>query len=118
MTAPKTVQFFGYYLYVVAATLVFAPNMMLNVLQVPETNEAWIRVVGILVACLAVYYHRMGAAGSEEFAVTSTYVRLFVLVAFAALWAAGIGPWQLIIFGAVDALAAMWTMSCLKKGRS
>jgi hypothetical protein len=116
MTAPKTVQYFGYYLYIVAATLVFAPNFMLNTLQVPETTEAWIRVVGILVACLAVYYHRMGAAGSEEFAVTSTYVRIFVLVAFAALWAAGIGPWQLIIFGVVDTLAAVWTMSCLKKG--
>jgi hypothetical protein len=32
------------------------------------------------------------------------------------LWAAGIGPWQLIIFGVIDALAAVWTMSCLKKG--
>ena len=117
MTAPKTVQYFGYCLYVVAEVLVFAPNTMLNILQVKETHEPWIRVVGILVACLAVYYHRMGAAGSEEFAVTSTYVRLFVLVAFAALWAAGIGPWQLIIFGVVDALAAVWTMSCLKQVR-
>jgi hypothetical protein len=57
----------------------------------------------------------MGAAGSEEFAVTSSYVRIFVLVAFIALWAAGIGPWQLIIFGVVDALAALWTMSALKR---
>ena len=116
MTAPKTVQYFGYYLYVVAATLVFAPNLLLNSLQVPETHEHWIRVVGILVACLAVYYHRMGQAGSEEFAVTTVYVRIFVLVSFVALWAAGIGPWQLIIFGVVDALAALWTMSRLKKG--
>ncbi len=116
MTAPKTVQYFGYYLYIVAATLVFVPNILLSTLQVPETNEAWIRVVGILTACLAVYYHRMGQAGSEEFAVTSVYVRIFVLVSFIALWGTGIGPWQLIIFGVVDAVAAMWTMSKLKRG--
>lgn len=116
MTAPKTVQYFGYYLYIVAATLVFVPNLLLSTLQVPETNEAWIRVVGILVACLAVYYHRMGQAGSEEFAVTSVYVRIFVLVSFIALWGAGIGPWQLIIFGVVDAVAALWTMSKLRRG--
>ena len=115
MTAPKTVQYFGYYLYIVAATLVFAPNLLLNTLQVAETQEAWIRVVGILVACLAVYYHRMGASGSEEFAVTSVYVRIFVLVSFIALWAAGIGAFQLIGFGVVDVLAAFWTMSKLKK---
>jgi hypothetical protein len=113
MTAPKTVQYFGYYLYIVAATLVFVPN----ILQVPETNEVWIRVLGILVGGLAMYYHRMGQAGSEEFAVTSVYVRIiFVLVSFIALWGAGIGPWQLIIFGVIDALAALWTLSRLRKG--
>ena len=116
MTAPKTVQYFGYYLYIVAATLVFVPNILLSTLQVPETNEGWIRVVGILTACLAVYYHRMGQAGSEEFAVTSVYVRIFVLVSFVAVWGAGIGPWQLIIFGVIDAVAALWTMSNLKRG--
>jgi hypothetical protein len=116
MTAPKTVQYFGYYLYIVAATIVFVPNLLANILLIPETNEPWIRVVGILVACLAVYYHRMGQAGSEEFAVTSVYVRIFVLVSFIALWGVGIGPWQLIIFGVVDAVAALWTMSKLKRG--
>ena len=99
-----------------AATLLFAPNLLLNTLQVPETNDVWIRVAGILVACLAVYYHQMGADGSETFARTSVYVRIFVLVAFVGLWLAAIGPWQLIVFGVVDALAALWTMSEWKKG--
>ena len=115
MTAPKTVQYFGYYLYVVALTLIFVPNLLLNTLQVPETHEVWIHVVGILVACLAVYYHRMGADGSEAFARTSVYVRFFVLASFIALWLTGIGPWQLIIFGVIDALAALWTFGKLKK---
>ena len=115
MTASKTVQYFGYYLYLVAITLILAPNLLLTTMQIAETQEAWIRVTGILVACLAVYYHRMGAAGSEEFALTTVYVRIFVLVAFVALWLAHIGPVQLIAFGIVDVIAAFWTMSKLKR---
>ena len=40
MSAPKTVQYFGYYLYIVAATLIFVPNLLLGMLQVPETTAA------------------------------------------------------------------------------
>lgn len=50
MTAPKTVQYFGYYLYIVASTLVFVPNLLANILQIPETNEPWIRVVDAVAA--------------------------------------------------------------------
>lgn len=115
MTAPKTVQYFGYYLVLVSATLIFAPNMLLSMLQIEETREPWIRIVGILVACLSVYYIRMGKSGNDDFAETSVYVRLSVLVSFVILAVMAIAPWQLVGFGVVDALAALWTRSKLAK---
>jgi hypothetical protein len=115
MNAPKTIVYFSFYLFLVAALLLFAPNLLFGVLGIPETNEPWIRVVGILVVCLAVYYHVMGKAGSELFAKTSVFVRVGVLLGFIVLWLAGIAPVQLVPFGIVDALAALWTWSALSK---
>jgi hypothetical protein len=114
MTAAKTVQYFSYYLFVLAAVLIFAPNIMLSVFQIPETNEVWIRVVGVLVACIAVYYYAMSALNSIPFLRLTVWVRLWVFAAFSGLWIAGFGPVQLILFGVVDALAALWTWNYLK----
>jgi len=114
MTAAKTVKFFSYYLFVLAAILIFIPNMMLSVFQIPETSEVWIRVVGVLVLGIAVYYYSMSALDSISFLRLTVWVRLWVFAAFLGLWVAGIGPVQLILFGAVDALAALWTFKFLK----
>jgi hypothetical protein len=114
MTAAKTVQYFSYYLFALAAVLLFAPNMMLSVFQIPETNEVWIRVVGVLVVCIAVYYYAMSALNSIPFLRLTVWVRLWVFAAFLGLWVTGFGPVQLILFGAVDALAAFWTWNYLK----
>jgi uncharacterized membrane protein YGL010W len=114
MTAATTVKYFSFYLFVLAATLLFAPNMLLSVFQIQETNEVWIRVVGVLVVCIAVYYYSMSALDSAPFLRLTVWVRLWVFAAFLGLWVAGIGPVQLILFGAVDALAALWTLNFLK----
>ncbi len=115
MTASNTVKYFSYYLFVLAAVLMFVPNMMLSVFQIAETNEVWIRVVGVLVACIAVYYHEMSKLNSLPFLRLTVGVRIFVFAAFTGLWLAGVGPVQLILFGVVDALAAFWTWNNLRQ---
>ena len=44
--ASKSIYYFGLYLYVVGLTLIFVPNLLLSTLQMPETQEVWIRIVG------------------------------------------------------------------------
>ncbi|HLO79779.1 MAG TPA: hypothetical protein VK166_02405 [Chitinophagaceae bacterium] len=114
MTAANTVKYFSYYLFLLALTLIFVPNVLLSVFQMPETSEVWIRVVGVLVACIAVYYHEMAKLNAVPFLKLTVWVRLFVFVAFTGLWISGAGPVQLILFGIVDALAAFWTWYNLK----
>jgi hypothetical protein len=113
MTAAQTVKYFSYYLFVLAAVLIFVPNMMLSVFQIPDTNEVWIRVVGILSGCIAVYYYAMSSLNLLPFIKMTVWVRLGVFAAFTGLWATGVGPVQLILFGGVDALAAFWTWKFL-----
>jgi hypothetical protein len=36
--------------------LVAAPNLMLAIRFLPATDQIWLRVVGVLVLCLADYY--------------------------------------------------------------
>jgi hypothetical protein len=114
MTAARTVKYFSYYLFALAAVLILIPNVLLSVFQLPETNEVWIRVVGVLVGCIAVYYHEMARQNLLPFLAMTVWVRIGVLLAFVGLWIAGVGPVQLILFGVLDAVAALWTKSFLK----
>ena len=61
--AAFTVRAFGYYLIVLGITLVAIPNLLLGVFLMPATDEVWIRVVGVLLFNISVYY--IYAAKSE-----------------------------------------------------
>jgi hypothetical protein len=108
-------MYFGLYLYAVGLTLLLIPNIFLSTLQLPETNEVWIRVVGVLAAGLGYYYHRCGATEQKDFFILTVHVRVFVFIVFLAFVLLKLGPAILILFGAVDLLAAGWTWTALKK---
>ena len=113
--AAKSIYYFGLYLYVVALTLIFAPNFLLRTLQMPETSEVWIRIVGVLEFCIGFYYHRCGAANDLGFARLTIVARTLVFVAFVAFVILEYVSPVLVIFGAVDILGALWTWTALRK---
>lgn len=113
--AAKSVYFFGFYLYLIGLTLMIVPNFFLTTIQLPETNEVWIRIVGVLVFCIGFYYHRIGAGNITEVIKMTITARLFVCLVFTVFVAAKIGPVILLFFGAVDLLGALWTWLALKR---
>lgn len=84
-------------------------------LRVPETDEVWIRVVGVPLGVLAYYY--LMASGREmiEFFRWAISARLFVLACFLAFVALGLAPAALVLVGIIDGAAALWTASCLRQ---
>ena len=62
--AAKSVYYFGFYLYLVGATLIFIPNFLLKTMGIPETNEVWIRVVGF--AC-NINWVLLSSGGSKKY---------------------------------------------------
>lgn len=114
-TAAKTVYYFGIYLFLLSAVLITYPNLLLSTFQMPETNEVWIRVVGVLVFSLGIYYVYMAITNHSFFLMITVYVRSSILLWFTGLVIAGWAPPTLILFGAVDFAAAMWTLYELKK---
>ncbi|MFO1280849.1 MAG: hypothetical protein U1F51_00030 [Burkholderiales bacterium] len=109
-----TVRAFGYYLVALGIALVAVPNLLLGAFLMPETNEVWIRVVGLLVFNIGVYY--IVAARSEviEFFRTTIVTRALIFAGFAAFVLAGLAKPMLIGFGAVDFLGGLWTWRALK----
>ena len=115
--AAKSVFYFGIYLYIVGLTLVFIPNVFLKTLQMPETNEVWIRVIGVLAFCLGFYYHRTAATNLNAFFSLTIPTRVLVFIAFLSFallkW---VSP-MIIGIGAIDLAGALWTWTALRKSR-
>ena len=112
--AAKSVYYFGFYLYMVGITLMAVPNFLLTTLKLPETNEVWIRVVGVLALAIGYYYHRAGAGNIYAFFKRTIPTRGFVFLTFFSFALLEYVSPMLILFGAVDLLGAAWTWIALK----
>lgn len=113
--AGKSVYYFGFYLLILGATLTGFPNVLLSTFQLPETNEVWIRVVGMLVFNIGLYYVFMAPTNSTLFYTLSVYTRASILGWFVVFVLIGWAPASLILFGVVDMAGAVWTFVAMRK---
>lgn len=110
-----TVFVFGLYLVVVGLGLLVAPNPFLAPLGFPPAADvSWLRVLGVLVLCLATYYFVAARANLTPLIRATVFVRAGVFVAFGALVLLQLAPKPLALLGAVDLIAALWTWTALR----
>lgn len=114
-SAAKSVYYFGFYLLILSAALTVFPNLLLSTFLLPETNEVWIRVVGVLVFNIGILYVVMAPTNHNLFLTVTVYLRASILVWFIAFVVIGWAPTMLIMFGVVDLAGALWTYLELKK---
>ena len=110
----KTVLYFSYYLFLTGIQLAIVPNLFTKLFFLPETNEPWIRVVGILVIIIGFYYHQAASKDLTEFLKLTVFGRALFFVGATALVIFGIAPVIFIGFGLIDLLGAIWTRQTLK----
>jgi hypothetical protein len=116
MTASaRTVFVFGTYLVVLGIGLLALPGPVLAPFGLPTPQEVWVRVGGMVVAFLGVYYVLAARHGLRAFLGWTVATRASVIVVFAVLVATGTGPTALLFFGAVDLAGALWTWSMLRR---
>ena len=106
---------FGIYMLLLGATVVLAPNLLLSLFHLPPTDEVWIRVVGVLVIFLGIYDLVAARQGLVVLIAWTVPVRLSVILFFAVFVIAGLAPPILLLFGAVDFIAAIWTWYHLRR---
>lgn len=109
-----SLRVFSIYMFGLGTVLVTAPNLMLSFFGVPPTHEVWIRVVGMLVLILGYLDFMASRTEMLAFFRWSVPARLSVPVFFMAFVALGYAPPILILFGAIDGAAAIWTAVCLR----
>ena len=116
MTAPATtIRVFAIYLLGAAGVLMLAPNLMLNLLGAPPALDVWVRMTGMVAAIIGYYYLRAAAIDLRPLFVWSVHARLAVPLVIGAFIVAGLAAPALMLFGVIDALAALWTWSALRR---
>lgn len=113
--AAFSIKAFGVYLLLLGVSLVLVPNLLLGVFAMPRTDEVWIRVVGVLVFNIGLYYWFAAQGEATSVFRASIATRVLVLVAFAAFAALGFAPPMLVLFGLADFAGALWTWQALKR---
>jgi hypothetical protein len=114
-SAAKSVYYFGFYLLILSVALTAFPNVLLNTFQMPETTEVWIRVVGVLVFSLGIYYVFMAQTNNTMFLTITVFIRTSILLWFIVFVLISWAEPMLIMFGIIDALGALWTYLELRK---
>lgn len=110
----RSLAVFGVYLLGLGVVLMAAPNVLLALFGVAATQEAWIRVAGMLVGFLGFYYVRHGSRADRAFLEMTIPVRLSVPVFFLAFVFFAGAPWQLLLFAGFDLVGAGWTWWSLR----
>jgi hypothetical protein len=105
---------FSIYLFILGLILLVIPNVLLNLFSLPETNEVWIRVVGMLVLLLGFYDFQASKNGMIKFFQWSVYARAVVPIFFIVFVLLDFAPPILILFGVIDGVAALWTHLSLR----
>ena len=113
-SASLSMKVFGGYVAVIGVGLLLAPALVFAPLGLPAPADAWVRVLGALSIVVSYYYWRCGSEGVTAFMRASVMGRMIFAVLCVALVATRTGPIQLLLFGAIDALSALWTARALK----
>jgi hypothetical protein len=112
--AARSVNVFGTYLLVLGVVFLVAPDPLLQLIRLPPTTDVWIRIVGMLVASLGIYYRTAAAANLAPFFLTTVLVRTSVPLFLLGFILAGWVEWPVMLYGAIDAAGALWTWKALR----
>lgn len=111
----KSVLVFGIYLGLIGVIFLIVPNLLLTPFGIEPTHEVWIRLSGILLMAIAVYYI-IGAKHELVVIMKATaYIRFTIIFFFTAFALLGFVSSTIILFAVVDFLGGLWTLMMLKK---
>jgi CHASE2 domain-containing sensor protein len=96
------------YVALTGITLVFKPNMLLELFGFEPTHEIWIKVTGILVFSLAILYMSIRRE-NRRIAMATVVSRIFIAACFGLLVAFCDAKPALMLFAGFDVLTAVWT---------
>ena len=116
--AATSILVFGVYLIIAGVMLVLSPNTLLGLLGIAPTTEAYVRVLGLVVVAVGLYYSAAARQGVVPFFRWTIWGRGIVVVGLTTFVALKVAPAAIAIFAAIDALGATWTWFALRASQS
>ena len=109
-----SIRMYSFYLFLMGAVLVIAPNFLLHLFGFPATNEIWIRMLGIFTFTTGIYYFYSAAHQQISFYKATIFGRIFFfLMTIVFVIVFHTSP-MLAAIGSVDLLGAIWTYLTFK----
>jgi hypothetical protein len=116
--AARSILVYSIYVFGLGATLMLVPNVPLPIFGLAQASEVWIRVAGMTVIFLSIFYFIAARNEYRQLFEASVWIRFAVPVIFAGFVLAGFAPWNLILFTPFDVLFAIWTLVALRGSAS
>ncbi|HEX9761586.1 MAG TPA: hypothetical protein VGA97_00675, partial [Acidimicrobiia bacterium] len=69
--AARTMYVFSAYLLAIGFSVSVVPNTLLSLVGLPETDEVWIRILGVVSILLALYYFDAARNNTRSFFAAS-----------------------------------------------
>jgi hypothetical protein len=113
--AARSILVYSIYTFGLGATLLLVPNVPLPIFGLPQATEVWIRVAGMTVLFLSIFYFLAARNEYRQIFVASVPIRFAVVLFFAGFAIAGLTPWNILLFTPFDVLFAIWTWLSLRK---
>ena len=113
--AARSLFVYALYLIVVGFCFLMIPNTILGFFRFPWTPQIWIRVVGMLLLFLAVYYIQVARIDLREFMRTTVFTRVSITGFFTIFVVLGLAEPTLLLYAAVELLFALWTWYSLRR---
>ncbi len=111
----KSVLIYGIYLAINGLMLLLIPNVLLSSLGIESTNEVWIRLSGILLMAISVYYF-LGATHEILVILKATaFIRFSIIFFFTAFVLFELVAPSIIIIAVIDFFGGTWTYLMLRK---
>ena len=110
----KSLFVFGLYLVGLGASLILSPNTLLDIFEISNTSEIWIRVLGTIVLYLGIYYIWAAKDHWYGLIVVSVPLRMSIIVFFSAFVIVLDAPKVLLLLASVDFIFALWTLMAIK----
>ena len=112
--AARSLFVFGIYVEGLSLVLIVAPNVLLRLFGVARTHEVWIRVLGVLVFNIGVYYLLAARHEFRPIIVASIPIRFGLMAFFVAFVLLDYADPAVLAFGLLDVVTALWTIAALR----
>lgn len=104
---------FGVYLVILGLSLLAVPETFVDLMQMPEGDPAYVRIVGALAGVIGFYYVTAARDGNRAFIRRSVVARVIAGSALVAI-GTGAGEPTIALFSLPDYASALWTWMALK----